>query len=109
MKCDNCGSTNIEVWGNTNTDNGYKCRECGQIVENGTETRKGVNQILFALVKEHSSIEKEILESLPEGEVECRCEDNYDTFEYIHWGNHFPEIMSVCLRCGGMKEIREGI
>lgn len=107
MQCENCSSKDVE----TRDDEGDTlmiCHHCGLIVENGVETQKGVDPELFDLIEEYNSIGEEIVKRLPEGEMECQCNRNYGSFEYIHWGK-FPEIMSVCLRCGGMKEIKEEV
>ena len=40
MKCENCNSTNT-IWKSEEGDTYFKCNDCGLIIENGIETRKG--------------------------------------------------------------------
>jgi len=55
---------------------------------------------LKKLTKEHSELEKKIIDNLPDKADECHCDG--ESFNYIHYGN-WLEIMSVCLKCGGIK------
>jgi len=35
--------------------------------------------------------------------MECKCEGDTETVEFVHNGSHFDEITTYCLNCGGMK------
>ncbi len=64
---------------------------------------------LVKLAKEYDRIGKEIVENLPDTD-ECRCnEKEYDYIDVIYYGNLCNEIHRYCLRCGGMREVSEGI
>lgn len=50
-----------------------------------------------------ASAEKKIFEAvdeLPGAGSDCNC-DEPTIYKYIHEGNHFDEIMTICISCGG--------
>lgn len=59
---------------------------------------------LRTLLNQHKILEQRIinkLSELPNTGGECGCDG--ESFSYIHEGNLFPEIVTVCVDCGGMK------
>lgn len=63
---------------------------------------------LCGLVKKYVTLESEIMNNLPDDCDECCCDEDYETFDVIHYGNLFNEIHRYCLKCGGIQEIQEG-
>lgn len=59
---------------------------------------------IIDLVLEHHKLRERILTLISELKNdggECDCADQ-ETFEYVHYGNHFDEVISVCINCGGI-------
>ncbi len=45
---------------------------------------------------------KDLLAKLPNGSVsECDCDES-ESISFIHFGNMFTEVISYCMKCGGM-------
>ena len=56
---------------------------------------------LSELIDKQEEIHKKIMDNLPDDVTECHCDDP-EHYSYIHNGNLFDEIMTVCINCGGM-------
>lgn len=63
---------------------------------------------LMKMVQAYKKLEEAIMESIHFEDDICSCRDVEDTFQTIHHGNLFNEIITYCLNCGGQTETREG-
>ena len=59
-------------------------------------------EVMVDLKNLKEELENIIMNNLPDEADECRCKES-EKIDIVHRGNHFHEIISYCLKCGGVK------
>ena len=97
VKREGCPAGQVEIHGSCYTKDEF-FKKVDQLMGRGMKGKLDPKRLSAAVGFLHNGI----LETVPSKD-ECRCRrDDVDSYDYIHYGSMFNEVMSICLNCGGM-------